>query len=223
MQADKGVSPAALRSDLRQVAGPRRSTSSRPAQQDRFTLSGLKQFIGIIQKILIGFGLVSVFVGAFIIFNTLSITVAQRTRELGMLRALGASRRQVLRSVVIEALAIGLVASVSGLFLGLLLAKGMAAVFASGGLSLPASSTVFATRTIVVAPLIGLVVTLIAALSPALRATRVPPVAAMRDDVAGPPSHKASRVRRSRRSRSGWRWCRPARSCPASAPARACC
>src|SRR5262249_52409205 len=120
------------------------------------------------------------------------ITVAQRTRELGMLRALGASRRQVLRSVVLEALAIGIVASLTGLFLGLLLAKGMAAGFASGGLSLPASGAGFAARTIVVARLVGLVVTLVAALSPALKATRVPPVAAMRD-TAPEPSHKASR------------------------------
>jgi putative ABC transport system permease protein len=122
-----------------------------------------------------------VFVGAFIIYNTLSITVAQRTRELALLRALGGSRRQVRRTVTAEALAIGSVASFIGVFAGLFLAKGLANVFSSGGLALPQSGTEFATRTWIVAVLVGVLVTLVASLSPARRATRVAPVAAMRD------------------------------------------
>ena len=77
------------------------------AAQDRFTLDGLKQFIAIIKVVLLVFGGVAILVGAFTIFNTLSITVAQRTREFGLLRMVGAARRQVLGSVLLEALAIG--------------------------------------------------------------------------------------------------------------------
>ncbi|MEA2478927.1 MAG: putative transport system permease protein [Thermoleophilaceae bacterium] len=187
VHAAPGTGAAALRTGLERRLGTAVDVQSAKAQ-DRFTLDGLNHFIGIIQKILIGFGLVSVFVGAFIIFNTLSITVAQRTRELGLLRSLGASRRQVLRSVVAEALAIGSVASALGLFAGLFLAKGLQSVFASSGIDLPQTGTVFATRTIVVALMLGLVVTLVASLSPALRATRVPPVAVLQEGAVAPQS-----------------------------------
>ena len=103
-------------------------------KQDRFTLEGLEQFISIIRIALLVFGGVAILVGAFTIFNTLSITVAQRTRELGLLRMVGAHRRQVLGSVLAEALAIGVLASVLGLFGGLGLAKALDALFDSMGL-----------------------------------------------------------------------------------------
>ena len=95
------------------------------AAHDRFTLDGLKGFIGIIKTVLLVFGGVAVLVGAFTIFNTLSITVAQRTREFAMLRMVGAARRQVLGSVMIEALALGLGASVIGIGAGFGLAAGL--------------------------------------------------------------------------------------------------
>ena len=121
------------------------------AEQDRFTLEGLEQFISIIRIALLVFGGVAILVGAFTIFNTLSITVAQRTRELGLLRMVGAHRRQVLGSVLVEALAIGVLASVVGLVAGLGLAKALDALFDAMGLALPEAGTVFAARTIVVA------------------------------------------------------------------------
>ena len=94
-------------------------------------------FIAFIRGFLLAFGGIALFVGAFVIFNTLSITVAQRTRELATLRTLGASRRQVLRSVLLEAAAIGVVASLIGLAVGFGLAKGLTALFGALGLELP--------------------------------------------------------------------------------------
>ena len=96
------------------------------------------------------FGGIALFVGSFVIANTLSITIAQRTRELATLRSLGAMRRQVLRSVLLEALVIGTLASVVGLFCGLGLAKALNSLLNSLGIDLPAASTVFATRTVIV-------------------------------------------------------------------------
>ena len=133
------------------------------------------------------FAYVSLFVGAFIIFNTFSITVAQRTREFGLLRTLGASRRQVLRSVLIEGLLLGLLGSALGLLLGILLAPALDALFKAFGADLPDSGTVLETRTIVVSLLVGTVITVLAGLVPALRATRIPPLAAMREGVDAEP------------------------------------
>ena len=155
---------------------------------DRFTLEGLEQFISIIRTVLLVFGFIAIFVGAFTIFNTLSITVAQRSREFGLLRMVGATRRQVLGSVLLEALAIGVLASLIGLGVGFGVAKGLDAIFRSMDLSLPDAGMVFASRTVVVSMLVGTLVTLVAGLLPAWRATRVPPVAALRD--ADPGAHK---------------------------------
>ena len=145
-------------------------------------------FTTIIRYFLLTFAGIALFVGAFVIFNTLSITVAQRTREFATLRTVGASRRQVLGSVILEALVIGLLASVIGLFAGLGLAVGLNELFVALNLDLPQTETVFATRTIVVSLLVGTVITLIAGLSPALRATRVPPIAAVREGAKLPRS-----------------------------------
>jgi len=128
-------------------------------------------------------------VGAFVIFNTLSITVAQRTRELATLRTLGASRRQVLRSVVLEALVLGTGSSLAGLGLGIGLARGLSALFKALNLDLPQSGTVLAVRTVVISLLVGTLITLIAGLWPAIRATRVPPIAAVRE---GAVAHRPS-------------------------------
>jgi putative ABC transport system permease protein len=137
---------------------------------------------------------VAVLVGGFTIFNSLSITVAQRTRELGLLRMVGATRRQVRRGVLLEALAIGTLASGAGLGVGIGLAKGLNALFATLGLDLPQIGLVLSTRTIVASLLVGTLATVLAALLPARRATRIAPIAALRD---GGPDH--GRVRRSAR------------------------
>src|SRR6266511_5058250 len=109
-------------------------------------------------------------------------------REFATLRTIGASRRQVLRSVILEALIVGALGSVVGLFAGLGLARGLNSLFVAVGIDLPQSSTVFATRTIVVALVVGILITLLASLRPALRATRVPPIAAVREGSVLPKS-----------------------------------
>jgi putative ABC transport system permease protein len=147
--------------------------------------------IAFITYFLLGFGGVALFVGAFVIFNTLSITVAQRTREFATIRTLGGSRKQVLWSVVIEGFVIGLLASIVGLFLGLGVGKGMNALFVAIGLDLPQAGTVFATRTVVVSLLLGTIVTVLASIVPALRATRVPPISAVREGSILPTSRFA--------------------------------
>jgi putative ABC transport system permease protein len=141
---------------------------------------------------LLGFGAIALFVGAFVIFNTLSITVAQRTREFATLRTLGASRKQVMRSVVIEGFAIGLLASVIGLFAGLGLAKLLSAI---GG-ELPEAGMVFSARTVAISLALGTTVTLLASVTPALRATRVPPIAAVREGSTLPASRFAAHSRK---------------------------
>ena len=159
-------------------------TGQAQAQQATKDTAG---FLNIFQDFLLAFGGVALFVGSFVIANTLSITIAQRTRELATLRTLGATRRQVRASVMLEALVIGVLASIVGLFLGLALAKGLNALFVSFGIDLPQTSTVFKTRTIIVSLVVGIVITLLAALRPAIRSTRVPPIAAVREGSVLPP------------------------------------
>ena len=130
---------------------------------------------------LLAFGGIAVFVGAFIIFNTFSITVAQRIREFALLRTLGATRGQILRTVVGEALLIGILSSLTGLLAGIGIAKALDRLFVAFGVDLPNAGMVIATRTVVVALLVGTLVTLAAGLMPAVRATRTPPVAALRE------------------------------------------
>jgi putative ABC transport system permease protein len=144
--------------------------------------------VNAIRYFLLGFGGIALFVGAFVIFNTLSITVAQRTREFATLRTLGASRKQVMRSVVIEGVVIGLLASVIGLFAGFGLAKLLTAL---GG-DLPEAGMVFALRTVLVSLALGTVITVLASIVPARRATRVPPIAAVREGSTLPPSRFAA-------------------------------
>jgi putative ABC transport system permease protein len=143
--------------------------------------------------ILLAFGFIALFVGGFIIFNTFSITVAQRTREFAMLRTLGASRRQVLVSVFTEALVIGVIASAIGLLAGIGYAKGINALFKAIGVDLPSSGTVLLTRTIIVAALVGVVLTVGASLFPAIRATRVAPLEALREGSGAQPGPRGRR------------------------------
>src|SRR6516225_6651108 len=180
-----GVSSQRLLSEIRPLLPPATQVRTGEGQAQHQT-NMTNSFLNIFKDFLLAFGGVALFVGSFVIANTLSITIAQRTRELATLRTLGATRRQVLRSVMLEAFVIGLLASVIGLFLGLALAKGLNALLVSFGIDLPQASTVFATRTIVVSLLVGVLITLLAALRPALRATRVPPIAAVREGAVLP-------------------------------------
>ena len=164
-----------------------RTAASEAQAQSEDTRSGL----GFIQYFLLAFGAIALFVGSFVIANTLSITVAQRVRELATLRTIGASRRQVLWSVVLEGAVIGLLASLIGLFLGLAIAVGLNALLAAAGIELPSGGLVFATRTIVVSLLVGTGIAILASLRPAVRATRVPPIAAVREGAVLPASRFA--------------------------------
>ncbi len=129
------------------------------AEEAQDSQDEIGEFTTFIRYFLLAFAGIALFVGSFVIFNTLSITVAQRTREFATLRTLGASRRQVLRSVLLEAFVIGFLASVIGLLLGVALAKGLEALFRALGLGLPVAETVFATRTVVVSLLVGTIIT----------------------------------------------------------------
>jgi len=177
--AGNGVSQDELARSLRTIvpASAEVKTAAEQATEDKQSISS---FISFIRGFLLGFGGIALFVGAFVIFNTLSITVAQRTRELATLRTLGATRRQVLRSVILESAAIGAVASVLGLFLGFGLAKGLSSLFSALGLGLPTAAAVYSARTFVVSLALGVLVTVLSGVIPAVRATRVAPIAAAR-------------------------------------------
>ncbi len=173
--ATPGVSGAQLRARIASELPAYKVETA--AQQDRFDLDGLKMFVKIIRIFLLAFGGVAIFVGAFTIFNTLSITVAQRSREFATLRTIGAERRQVLGSVLAEATAVGVTASVIGIGLGVAIAKGLQSVFSAAGMDLPQTGLVFASRTVIVSLLVGVLVTVISGITPAIRATRISPVA----------------------------------------------
>ncbi|UTT66467.1 FtsX-like permease family protein [Janibacter sp. CX7] len=143
----------------------------------------VQQALGFITTFLLVFAGIALFVGSFLIINTFSIIVAQRGRELALLRAIGASKRQVVRSVLLEAFLIGVVGATLGLLLGVVLAMGIKALFATIGLDLSGSGLVFAPRTVIAAYVVGILVTMVAAWVPARRAGSVPPVAAMRDSI----------------------------------------
>ncbi|MFC4125448.1 ABC transporter permease [Nocardia rhizosphaerae] len=137
-----------------------------------------------INYFLLAFGAIALIVGTFIIYNTFSMIVAQRLRELALLRAIGASRRQVGRSVVAEAVVIGLIGSAVGLAAGIGLAFGLSALLNAFDVGLPTGSLTVLPRTAIVALLVGLLVTVISAYAPARRAAKVPPVEAMRSEFA---------------------------------------
>jgi putative ABC transport system permease protein len=189
-----GVTPAGLRDRIRAVL-PRTVEVRTGAQQAAKQSSDLESNLSFLRTFLLIFAYVSLVVGAFIIFNTFSITVAQRAREFGLLRTLGASRRQILRSVILEGLLLGVGGSLLGLLGGIVLAPALDQLFKAFGADLPDSGTVLQTRTIVVSLLVGTGITLLAGLMPALRATRVPPIAALREGVEIPPRTPITRGR----------------------------
>ena len=190
VQSGAGVKESDLVAQIQPLLSPTEQVRS-GTEQAKKDQEQAGSFISFLRYALLAFAGISLFVGAFVIANTLSITIAQRMREFATLRTLGASRRQVLWSVVIEAFVIGLVGSVIGLFLGLGLAKLLNWLFVKIGIDLPHGSTVFATRTVIVSLLVGTLVTLFASIRPARRATRVPPIAAVREGSVLPPSRWA--------------------------------
>lgn len=170
-------------------AGTVRTGTAQGAKQ----ADDIKDAISFLPTMLLIFAGIATFVGAFLIFNTFSITVAQRQREFALLRALGASRRQVRLLVSGEALAVGLVGAVLGMLAGFVVAPGLRAMIKAFGADMPATSTVFAGRTLLVSLLVGVVVTMLASFLPARRATKVAPVEALRDAAAPPGRGAVSR------------------------------
>jgi len=179
----KGKDPEAVTRELKAALGP--NVHVRTGKQEAASQSkDIRDNLGFLKTALLAFAGISLFVGAFIIFNTFSITVAQRAREFGLLRTLGASRGQVLRSVLGEGLFLGFFGALIGLGLGVALAAGLKALFKAIGFDVPSNGAVIATRTVIVSLVVGVVVTMVATLAPALRATRVAPVEALREGFA---------------------------------------
>jgi putative ABC transport system permease protein len=176
--ADEGVSAAALKRRIaeRMPANVRVETAQENADRGS---EEIRDNLGFLRIFLLVFGFIAVFVGSFLIFNTFSITVAQRVSEFGMLRTIGASRRQILTTVMVEALAIGLIGALLGIGGGFLIAKAINALFEAFDIDLPTTGLVLESRTVMVALLVGVLVTLVSSLIPALRSTRVPPIAAL--------------------------------------------
>lgn len=185
VQAAPGVSQAELASRIAKVIpdGTEAVTGEKLAEESKDLFD---QLLGFLSTFLLVFAGIALVVGTFMIVNTFSILVAQRSRELALLRALGASRRQVSRSVLTEAFVVGVIGSTVGLAAGVGLALGLKALFSQFGLDLSGTQLQFQARTVVASYVVGILVTMVAAWVPARRASRVPPVAAMRDDVAMP-------------------------------------
>ncbi|MFI7589125.1 ABC transporter permease [Spongisporangium articulatum] len=183
LTAAEGVSAQQLKATVlnAHIPGAEVVTSAQVREETR---DAIHKALGFITYFLLIFALVSLLVGAFIIANTFSMLVAQRTRELALLRAVGASRGQVLRVVLGEAVVLGLFGSALGLGLGILLGQGLQALFATQGLQTDGAPVL--PRTVIVSVLVGVLVTVLSAVLPGLRASRVAPVAALRDDVAVP-------------------------------------
>jgi len=190
--AKPGVSPSDLRDRIQRTLPPgfQAKTGTQAAQD---SADQIKKGLSFFNIALLVFAGVAIFVGAFTIFNTFSILIAQRTRELALLRAIGASPRQVRRSVLGEAAIVGLVASAIGLGFGFLIALGLQGLLRGFGISLPTTSTQLLPRTVIAALVVGLLTTLASSVVPAIRASRVPPIAALRE--AQPVEYRFSRRR----------------------------
>lgn len=189
--ADRGVSEATLATRLRSALPAGFAVHTGKQVRDADT-KGVADALSFVTYLLLGFGIVALVVGSFIIYNTFTMLVAQRQRELALLRAIGADRKQVRRSVVREAVIIGLVGSALGVGAGVALAYGLHALLDAFNAGLPSGGLVLLPRTVIVALAVGTVVTVLAALAPARRAARIAPVAAMRED----PTPSAAGLRR---------------------------
>jgi putative ABC transport system permease protein len=186
--AQHGVSATALRDRIQARIGPAYEvlTGKQLAADDVKTVGAFTSFLN---YALLTFAAVALFVGSFIIVNTFGIILAQRTREMALLRCLGASRAQLLASVLGEALLVGLLASAAGLGLGVVIAILLRKVFQAIGASLPSTALQVEPRTVAVAVVVGVVVTVGAALVPALRTTKVAPVEGLREGTSGAARH----------------------------------
>jgi putative ABC transport system permease protein len=180
--ADRGLSQTTIQQRLQHaLSDNKRIEVITGKQATKEQQDDIKKALSFFRTALLVFGAISLLVGIFIIYNTFQILVTQRSREMALLRAVGASNRQVMSSLVGEAAVIGVIASVIGLALGILLSAGLKALLNVVGFDIPASSIVVKPATIIISLVVGTVVTVVSAVVPARRASRIPPVAAMRD------------------------------------------
>ncbi|MGB5758801.1 MAG: FtsX-like permease family protein [Acidimicrobiales bacterium] len=183
VRADDGLSEqdvvdrvaAVLGSDVEVITG---------TQATEETQSSIADALGFFNIFLIAFAVIALFVSVFVIWNTFSILIAQRTREFALFRALGAARSQILGSVFVEAIIVGLAGSALGVGLGIALSYGLRALLNGFGLELPSGGLVLQPRTIILSLFVGVLVTVVAALFPAIRASRIAPVEALRESAA---------------------------------------
>lgn len=183
--AKPGVEPEELVAQVEEILPP--GTQVRTGEEQAAAeASETSEFISFLRTFLLAFAGIALFVGSFVIANSLSITIAQRTREFATLRTIGATSRQVLGLVLLESLVVAIVASVVGIFAGLALATGLFELFDALGFTLPNTGLVLETRTIIVALAAGIVVTVLASVYPGLRATSVAPIAAVREGAILP-------------------------------------
>jgi putative ABC transport system permease protein len=184
IRAEDGVTASALADELATHVpdGVEALTGDEVAEE---ASASVKESLGFLTIALTAFAGIALFVGSFIIWNAFSMQVAQRTRELALLRAIGATRAQVMRTILVEALLLALVASGAGIALGVGLARGLSALMDGFGISLPTAPLRVQVSTVVIGLLVGTTVTLVAAIAPARRATQVLPVEALRDAAPG--------------------------------------
>ena len=180
-KGDGSVSQSELAARVQQALNQPDIETLTGAQITKENQSDIEDALAFFNILLLVFAGIALFVSIFIIYNTFSIIVAQRQRETALLRAVGASRRQVIGSLMAEAIVIGIVASLIGFAAGIGVSALLKALLAAFGIDIPAGGVVVLPRTLIVALIVGVFVTLISAILPAIRASRTPPVAAMRD------------------------------------------
>jgi putative ABC transport system permease protein len=180
VKGDEGVEPTDLRTRIQRVLpkGVEALTSTTVADEQS---KAIKDGLGFFRIALLVFAFIALFVGAFLIFNTFSIIVAQRSKEMALLRAIGASRRQVLTSVIVEAFVVGLFASIVGIAAGIGIAVVLKSLLQAFGIDLPSTATQLQARTIWASLLVGTLVTVVASVVPARRASRIAPIEALRE------------------------------------------
>jgi putative ABC transport system permease protein len=195
-KADSGVSETQLRRNIAQTLQQRGQGQFEVITGAKITKENqdaIQKQLGFFNIALLIFALIALIVGSVIIYNTFSIVVAQRTREMALLRAIGASQRQVMGQVFGESVVVGVLASAVGVVAGILLAIGLKALMSALGVDLPATSPVVKPNAIIAGLLVGTIVTVLSAVVPARQAARVPPVAAMRDVAIERPPRRGIR------------------------------
>lgn len=178
--AEDGVSQTVLRDRVNPVIGDANEALTGKEATEQSVDDINRAFLGFLTNFLVVFAAIALLVATFSIYNTFSIVVAQRSRESALMRAIGATRRQVLTITMVEALAIGVVASVTGLVAGVGIAAGLKGVFSAFGLGLPAGGLTIRASSALIGLVVGILVTVIAAIVPAIRGTRVAPIEALR-------------------------------------------